>query len=45
MKILEWACQSPDLSPIEMLRHDPKQAVHAQKPSNVADLNQFYEEE
>ncbi|KAF7650410.1 hypothetical protein LDENG_00126420 [Lucifuga dentata] len=38
-------CQSPDLNPIEMLWHDLKQAVHARKPSNVAELKQFCKEE
>ncbi|KAI3376068.1 hypothetical protein L3Q82_016607 [Scortum barcoo] len=41
MKTLEWPSQSPDLNPIEMLWHDLKKAVHAQKPSNVAELQQF----
>ena len=45
MKVLEWPSQSLDLNPIEMLWHDLKQAVHAQKPSNVAELKQFYKEE
>ncbi len=38
---LEWPSQSPDLNPIEMLWHDLKKAVHARKPSNVAELQQF----
>ncbi|KAF7650076.1 hypothetical protein LDENG_00131870 [Lucifuga dentata] len=38
-------CQSPDLNPIEMLWHNLKQAVHARKPSNVAELKQFCKEE
>ena len=41
MKTLEWPSQSPDLNPIEMLWHDLKKAVHARKPSNVAELQQF----
>ncbi|KAF7640673.1 hypothetical protein LDENG_00023530 [Lucifuga dentata] len=45
MKVLEWPSQSPDLNPIEMLWHDLKQAVHACKPSNVAELKQFCKEE
>ena len=45
MKVLEWPSQSPDLNPIEMLWHDLKQAVHARKPSNVAELKQFCKEE
>ncbi len=28
-----------------MLRHDLKQSIHAQKPSNVAELKQFCKEE
>ena len=38
IKVLEWPSQSPDLNPIEMLWQDLKQAVHARKPSNVAEL-------
>ncbi|KAF7640594.1 hypothetical protein LDENG_00031440, partial [Lucifuga dentata] len=38
MKVLEWPSQSPGLNPIGMLWHDLKQAVHARKPSNVAEL-------
>ncbi|KAF7664638.1 hypothetical protein LDENG_00170880, partial [Lucifuga dentata] len=45
MKVLEWPSQSPDLNPIEMLWHDLKQAVHARKPSSVAELKQFCKEE
>ncbi len=45
MKVLEWPSQSPDLNPIEMLWHDVKQTIHAWKPSNVAELKQFYKEE
>ncbi|KAK3571029.1 hypothetical protein QTP86_001280 [Hemibagrus guttatus] len=41
MKTLEWPSQSPDLNPIEMLWDDLKKVVHAQKPSNVAELQQF----
>ncbi len=40
-KVLEWASQSPDLNPIEMLWHDLKQSIHAQKPFNVAELKRF----
>jgi len=32
------------VNPIEMLWHDLKQAVHARKPSNVAELKQFSKE-
>uniref|UniRef100_A0A9J7WX24 Tc1-like transposase DDE domain-containing protein n=1 Tax=Cyprinus carpio carpio TaxID=630221 RepID=A0A9J7WX24_CYPCA len=41
IKILEWPSPSPDLNPIGMLWHDLKQSIHAQKPSNVAELKQF----
>ncbi|KAK3574432.1 hypothetical protein QTP86_006602 [Hemibagrus guttatus] len=42
---LEWPSQSPDLNPIEMLWHDLKKVVHARKPSNVAELQQFCKDE
>ncbi|KAK3552767.1 hypothetical protein QTP86_022344 [Hemibagrus guttatus] len=45
MKTLEWPSQSPDLNPIEMLWHDLKKVVHAGKPSNVAELQQFCKDE
>uniref|UniRef100_A0A8C6KDX3 Transposase Tc1-like domain-containing protein n=1 Tax=Nothobranchius furzeri TaxID=105023 RepID=A0A8C6KDX3_NOTFU len=45
MKTLEWPSQSPDLNPIEMLWHDLKKAVHARKPSNKAELQQFCKDE
>uniref|UniRef100_A0A9J8AA81 Transposase n=1 Tax=Cyprinus carpio carpio TaxID=630221 RepID=A0A9J8AA81_CYPCA len=45
MKTLEWPSQSPDLNPIVMLWRDLKKAVHARKPSNVAELQQFCKEE
>ncbi len=45
IKVLDWPSQSPDLNPIEMLWHDLKQSIHAWKPSNVAELKQFCEEE
>ncbi|KAF7661450.1 hypothetical protein LDENG_00261670 [Lucifuga dentata] len=45
MKVLESPSQSPDLNPIEMLWQDLKQAIQAQKPSNVAELKQFNKEE
>ncbi|KAK3528161.1 hypothetical protein QTP86_023883, partial [Hemibagrus guttatus] len=41
MKTLEWPSQSPDLNPIEMMWHDLKNVVHARKPSNVAELQQY----
>lgn len=40
IKTLEWPNQSPDLNPIEML-WDFKKVVHARKPTNVAQLQQF----
>ncbi|KAK3545559.1 hypothetical protein QTP70_008111 [Hemibagrus guttatus] len=45
MKTLEWPSQSPDLNPTEMLWHDLKKVVHARKPSNVAELQQFCKDE
>ncbi|KAK3542248.1 hypothetical protein QTP86_021468 [Hemibagrus guttatus] len=45
MKTLEWPSQSPYLNPIEMLWHDLKKVVHAQKLSNVAELQQFCKDE
>ena len=44
-KILEWPSQSPHLSPIEMLWHDLKRAVHTRHPKNNAELKQFCQEE
>ncbi|KAK3555168.1 hypothetical protein QTP86_010055 [Hemibagrus guttatus] len=45
MKTLEWPSQNPDLNLIEMLWHDLKKVVHARKPSNVAELQQFCKDE
>ncbi len=45
IKVLEWPNQSPDLNPIEILRHDLKPSFHAWKPSNVAELKQFCKDE
>ncbi len=45
IKVLEWPSQSPDLNLIEMQWDDLKQFIHAWKPSNVAELNQFCKEE
>ncbi|KAK3548669.1 hypothetical protein QTP70_016419 [Hemibagrus guttatus] len=45
MKTLEWPSQSPGLNPMEMLWHDLKKVVHARKPSNVAELQQFCKDE
>ncbi len=44
IKVLEWPSQNLDLNPIEMLWHDLKQSIHAQKPSNEAELKQFCKE-
>ncbi len=41
IKVLEWPSQSPDLNTIEMLWHDLKQSIHAQKPFSVAEWKQF----
>lgn len=32
---LEWPCWSPDLNPIELRLHNPKQAVHARKSTTT----------
>ncbi len=45
IKVLEWPSQRLDLNLIKMLWHDLKQTFHAWKPSNVAELKQFCEEE
>ncbi|KAG2461297.1 TCB1 transposase, partial [Polypterus senegalus] len=45
MKTFEWPSQSPDLNPIEMLWHDLIKVVHARKPSNKAELQQFCKDE
>ncbi len=44
IKGLEWPSQSPDLNPIEIVWHDLKQSIHAQKPSNVAEIKPFCKE-
>ncbi|TKS65777.1 Transposable element [Collichthys lucidus] len=43
--VLEWPSQSPDLNIIENLWCDLKRAVHAQKPSNLTELEMFCKEE
>lgn len=45
MRTLEWPTQSSDLILIAMLWHDLKKAAHAQKPSNVTELQQFCKDE
>ncbi|KAI4901647.1 hypothetical protein NFI96_012823 [Prochilodus magdalenae] len=42
---LEWPSQSHDLNYIEMLWHDLKLAVHARKPANITELQQFCKDE
>ena len=40
-EVWERPSQSPDLIPMEMMWKDLKRAVHAWKPTNVAELKQF----
>jgi hypothetical protein len=44
-RVMVWPSQSSDLSPVEMLPGDLKQAVHARKPWNITQLNQYCKEE
>lgn len=41
----DWASQSPDLNPIELLWNGLKRGVHSRQPTNVAELKQFCEDE
>ena len=45
INVLEWPSQSPDIDPIENLRHDLKIAVHQRSPRNLTELEQFCAEE
>ena len=42
---LDWPAQSPYLNPIEHLCGELKSRVHARKPSNLQQLEQFVKEE
>lgn len=41
---LKWPGQSPDLSPVEMLRHDLAIAMQTRRPKNTAEMKQLYKE-
>ena len=45
LNVLEWPSQSPDLNPIGNLWYDLKMAEHERNPSNLKELEQFWQEE
>ncbi|KAI4895016.1 hypothetical protein NFI96_005879 [Prochilodus magdalenae] len=45
VNVLEWPSQSPDLNPIENLWAKLKRHVRARRPTNMAQLHQFCQEE
>ncbi|KAL2099419.1 hypothetical protein ACEWY4_005899 [Coilia grayii] len=45
VSVLKWPSQSPDLNPIEHLWAELKRHVHARRPTNIAKLYQFCQEE
>lgn len=42
---MDWPSESPDLNITENLWNDLKKSVHAQKPSNLTELEMFCKEE
>lgn len=45
IKVLQWPCQSPDLSPIESLQRDLNRVVHKQTPASLNEMKQHCKEE